>query len=364
MEEKRKTREVDVIGLLQKVFAEKKLLVKFCGVAMVVGVVVALSTPKTYTAEVVLAPEMSSGGLGMAESLSDMASTFGIDLGSKSSMDAIYPEIYPDLLSSTDFILTLFDVKVELLEDTTLRTYSKHLEKDTKFGFWNYPKVWLGRLIKMLTAKPGKGGELNPFQLSKDEEKMVEAIRGAISCFIDKKTSVITLGVTDQDSKVAAIVADTLQHRLQAYITRYRTQKARLDLEYYEKLYDESLEQYHEAQQKYVEFADAHQDIYLTSYKMQETELENDMQLKFNVFNQMASQLQASRAKVQERTPAFTIIQQATVPNMASSTPRALIVFFFIFLGGVCDALWILYGRDYWKHRRERKSASARQGVE
>ena len=104
MDTNKSTKEIDVIGIIKKVWSAKtSLYISIC-ISAIIGIVVALNTPKDYTSTVVLAPELSSGGLGMSSSLNDMASTFGIDLGSKSSIDAIYPEIYPEIFASSDFV--------------------------------------------------------------------------------------------------------------------------------------------------------------------------------------------------------------------------------------------------------------------
>lgn len=353
MEEEKKTKEIDILNILAKALKESKLMFSFCGVAAIIGIIVALNNPKEYTAQVVLAPEMSSGGLGMAESLSDMASSFGIDLGTKSSMDAIYPEIYPELFASNDFILQLLEVKVRQKKDSTERTYMAHLKHDTKVPFWKYPQIWMGELItKLIPNDDNTDDILDPFMLTRDEENMVNGIRNSISCIIDKKTSVITISITDQDPMVAAIMADTLQKRLQTYITEYRTHKARKDYEYYLMLQEESKKNYHEAQQRYTKFYDSNFDVNLQIYRTRIEELENEMQLKYNIYAQMTSQVQSAQAKIQERTPVFTIIQKPTVPNIQSSSPRALIVALYIIIGFICHTIWVNYGRTYYLKRK------------
>jgi uncharacterized protein involved in exopolysaccharide biosynthesis len=61
--------------------------------------------------------------------------------------------------------------------------------------------------------------------------------------------------------------------------------------------------------------------------------LENDMQLKYNIFTQLAEQRQLAIAKVQERTPAFSIIQGACVPIKHSSRPKIITLAIWMFLG-------------------------------
>ena len=336
-----KTKEIDIVGIIKKILPNWLFIAKVTMIAAIIGVVIALSTPKEYTTEVILAPEMTSGSLGISESLSDMAASFGIDFGSKGQLDALYPEIYPNIFSSTDFIITLFDIPVKQDKDSLEKTYRTHLLMDSKTPFWKYPIVLIQKIFKKETSGDGK---FNPFKLSRNDELLCEGIRGAIGCKIDKKTSVITISVTDIDRQVSAIMADTLLHRLQSYITNYRTSKARNDLSYYEELRNQCKQEYKECQQKYANYSDSHfrSNLQMTNIRIEE--LENEVQLKYQAYAQMEQQVRTAKARIQERTPAFTIIQNATVPNKPSSTPRSLIVLLYMFLGCIGACFWTLWG--------------------
>ena len=351
-------KEIDILKLVGKAFSNKKSLAISIVSGAVVGVVIAFSVPKLYTSDVVLAPEMSSGGLGLSDNLADMASSFGIDLSSSGkSMDALYPEIYPEILSSYDFISTLFPVKVRLKNDTTLRTYYNHVLKDVKLPFWDYPKLWIAEKLKS-KEDAKKPGVADPFRASKIEMEMGKSISESINCLVDKKTSVILISVTDQDPMVAAIIADTIQRRLQLYITNYRTKKARNDLQYYTKLYKEAKSKYIKAQKTYASYCDTNQDIILESFQAKRDELENDMQSAFNVMSQMSTQMQTAKAKVQERTPAYTMIQSPKMSYKASSMPRSIIVIITIFIAIMINAFWVLFLKDIVKARKAKKIES------
>lgn len=356
MEEKKATREIDLLALVKQVLTEWKLLLRFAGIAMIIGVIVAICTPKSFKAEVILAPEMSSGGLGLTDNLAEMAANFGIELGGKSSMDAIYPELYPDIFSSTAFVMQLFDVPVRLKEDNTPRTYREHLEKDEIIPFWNYPKIWISELLKPKDPMTGGKGVKDHYKISKKDADLCDAIRSAILCTIDKKTSVISISVIDQDPLAAAILADTLQQRLQTYITNYRTSKARTDYKYYQQLTSAAKNDYEKTRRLYASFADASTNVSLRSVELRLEDLENDMQLKFNTYTSLSNQLEAAKARVQENTPAFTIIEAPIMPYRAASIPRALIVMIFILIGVICDALWVLYGRKWYARKKDGNS--------
>lgn len=338
-----KTREIDVVAVFKVLLKQWRYLARFAAVGAVVGVIVALCTPKSFTASVTLAPEMNSGGIGLSGNLADMASSFGIDIGGKSSVDAIYPELYPDIFATTDFLLSLYDVPVRLKEDDTVRKYIDHFKKDLKIPFWNYPKIWIAQMLTPKEGNNGKNGARDPFRLSKEDDQIIEGMRNSIICTVDKKTSVININVIDQDPLVAAIMADTLQRRLQLYITEYRTKKARNDYDFYKKLSQQLRHDYERSREIYTSYADANQGVQLQSLQVKIEELENNMQLKYDNYKNSLELMRQAHAKIQERTPAFVILERPLMPHKASSAPRAIIVLLWIFLFVVVGAAKVMY---------------------
>jgi capsule polysaccharide export protein KpsE/RkpR len=182
--------------------------------------------------------------------------------------------------------------------------------------------------------------KVDPFRLTKEQTDIAKAIDKNVVCDVDKKTMVITIDVTDQDPVIAATMADTVKARLQNFITAYRTSKVRVDLAYYKKIYAESKLKYEKARQKYAEFMDANHDIILQTVRQKQTDLENDMQLQYNAYTQVAAQLVAAEAKVQEETPAFTTLQSATVPVKKAGPSRTKRVIALLFLAFCCTTAW------------------------
>jgi uncharacterized protein involved in exopolysaccharide biosynthesis len=233
----------------------------------------------------------------------------------------------------------LFNIKVTPQGEATPHTYYDHLTKDVPVPFWTYPSIWIASLF----AKKGTSQktQLNVKHLTKEQDAVCNMIRGSVSCNVDKKTSVLTLSVTDRDPVVAATIVDTIQERLKAYIIMYRTKKARNDLAYTQRLFNEAKDNYVRSRDSYGAYADANEDLVLTSFAAKRDEMENNMQMKYNLYTQLSQQLQMAKAKVQERTPVFTVIQSASVPLKASSTPRKYIVLGYIVFFVLLDAVWV-----------------------
>ena len=314
----------------------------------VVGVLLAFGTPKVYKSTVVLAPEESGGGF--SGSLSSLASMVGMNMKIGQTGDALYPEIYPDLVASTDFCVGLFPITVTKNKTGEQYTYQDYLLNHQKLAVAAYPMALLTEWIESFSEDESKGDstahEINTFRLTKKEDQVVKSIRNSVTCSVDKKTNVITIVVEDQDPLIAATIADSVQVHLQHAITEYRTKKAHIDLKYMEGLFEEARQQYTKASKDYAAYADANQDVILQSYRQKQDELENEMQLKYNIYQQVVEQLQLAKAKLQERTPAFTIVQGATVPIKHSSRPKIVTLAIWMFMG-FCIRLLILL----WKNR-------------
>lgn len=340
--------EIDLLELTLKIWAERKFILKICCYVVVVGLVVAFSIPKEYTATATIAPEMSDGKSGGG--LSSLAAMAGINMNISSSADAIYPDLYPDIVSSTPFIISLFNVPVKDLKEEIDTTLYSYLDEHQRAPWWSMiisaPFKVLGWVVSLFKEdEETKDTALNPFHLTKNEAGIAQFLSKCINVSVDKKTGLTTLSVTMQDPRIAACMTDTVMQRLQAYVTQYRTNKARQDFEFQKKFFDRKKKEYEKAQDEYAKFADANKNIILLSYKAEQERLENEMRLAYNVYTSVAQQLQIAEAKVQEITPVYTIVEPATIPIKASKPSKAMILIGLVFLAGVGCIGWILFGK-------------------
>lgn len=341
---------INIIDLIRLLKEDKKKLLVYSIVAGVIGVAISFATPHTYKSTVMLAPEES--GAGFSGSLSSIAAMVGMNMKLGQTGDALYPEIYPDLVSSTDFIINLFPVQVTTKKGDLKCDYYTYLVKHQKLALTDYPKAGIVLLIdKFRDYEPPKklgGKHEGPIALSREQDEVAKNIMGKVSCTVDKKTNVITIEVKDQDPLVAATMADTVKQHLQKAITEYRTKKAKVDLEYMKKLYDEAKNDYDAARHKYAEYVDANREVELQVYKSVEEDLENELQLKYNIYQTIVEQLQLAHAKVQERTPAFTVMQNATIPAKHSDRPKIVTLIIWMILG-----LLVRVSMDAWKNKEK-----------
>ena len=355
--------EIDLMEYARKLWAARKLLFKVAGIAVIVGFIIALTTPKQYTASVTLAPESSKGGGGGLSGIASMLGVGGLSMGSDA--DALNVQLYPDIVSSTPFILDLMDTPVKTIDeeqsDTTLVGYLKEYTSSSLMStVMSLPFKAIGGIISLFKSEEEKVGKevINPFHLTAEQARTVAGLKGMIIANVDKKTGVTTVSVTMQDPLVAAIMTDTVVVKLQEHITKYRVSKAEDDCKYWEELYQQRQKEYYEAQEKYAKYSDANNNVILQSVRIEQERLQNDMNLALQVYSNVAAQLQMAKAKVQEAKPVFAVVEPASVPLQPSGTSRKMILVGTVFLFVAAAAAWVLFGVDLWKKVKEGLSES------
>lgn len=343
--------KIDIKQLCAKIILKKGLYIKVLSIVLVVSALWIFPQPRYYKCNIQLAPESASEGT--IGSLGSLASSFGVNLGGMSSSDAIYPSIYPHVVSSNDFIIDLLNSRVKTQDGDVDTTYYCYIKNHTKVSIWSKPYHFVRRLIKGLLPKKNAGNPnktnkgIDKFWMTEDENAIVGIVANNISCIVDEEYQVVNITVTDQDRLVCATIADEVRKKLQKYITDYRTSKARNDLKYFEKLVRDAKEQYDRACDEFSDFSDTHFNPTMKRTSLYMTRLENNMNQAYTTYNGLLVQLQTAEAKVQENTPAFTIIQGASVPIKPAGPKRMFFCLGMLVLGFMGTSVYILR-KDIW----------------
>lgn len=331
--------QINISEIIKRVIQKKWTYALILSSTFAVACALILPVPRYYKSGVSLAPEL--GNINEGGGLSDIAASMGFNLNNTMLSDAISPELYPELLKSNRFISQLIDIRVKSLDGTINTTYYNYLDKHQKPNPLMIPLYFLKNLFKKKAAPTPQDHHINHFQLTKREYEIFSAIRNKVTCRVDKKTNLISIEVEDQDPLISATMADSVRYKLQEFITEYRTSKARHDMNYYKELTAKAKHTYEKARQAYGSYADANMDIMLESFKSKKDDLENDMQLKFNAYSTLNTQLQAAIAKVQEKTPVFTVVTNATVPLKPAGPKRMIFVAGMLFLAFIITTVYV-----------------------
>lgn len=351
--------EIDLKEVLCKIVSIRKALYRAAGVGVIIGIIVALSMPKQYSVKVTLSPEMGSSKSG--NGLSGIAASFlgsGAAIGDAS--DALNASISSDIVSSTPFLLELLNIKVPISNSDEEITLSLYLE-ELSSPWWNYVIGFPGMMIsgmKSLFNNKEKNSivdkkEQSVIELTKEENNKIGILKKNIVVLIDKNTAITNISVTLQDPKVTAVLADSVICKLQEYIINYRTFKAKENCIYLERLFKERQQEYYVAQKKYANYIDTHDDLVLHSVRAEQDRLQNEMNLAFQVYSQLANQLEIARAKVQEEKPVFAIVEPAVVPLQTSGLGLKVYMLLCVLLSMSCTACWMLLGKKVFNRLRK-----------
>lgn len=341
--------EIDLIALFRKLFKHQKKIYKASGIGAIIGILIGFSLPKAYEVNVSLSPE---SGINAASGLSGIASMFG--LGNSSTgfgEDALTFNMFPEIVKTNPFALEMLQIPIQTQKEDSIILYD-YLDTERK-PWWNYvmgaPGMLIGK-IKSLFKEEQKDSikTIDPFRLTPEQNGRIGMLKKVLEVETDKKSNMTKVTVSLQDPLAAAIVADSAVHKLQEYITDYRTRKAKQDYDFQLSLCEQYRKEYFEAQQEYAKFADANRNVILQTVTSEKERLQKNLTLAEQIYSQSMGQLQVLRGKLQEAKPVFAVVEPATVPLAPASPKKLMIIVVFAFLAFIFESAWILFGRDIY----------------
>lgn len=341
--------EIDLIALFRKLYINRKNIYKAVGIGIAAGIIIGFSLPRTYQVDVNLSPE---SGVSATGGLSGIASMFG--LGSASAgfgEDALTFNMFPEIVKTNPFALEMLQIPIQTQKGDSIILYD-YLDTEKK-SWWGYAMGAPGMLIggiKSLFKEEQKDSikAIDPFRLTPEQSGRIGMLKKILEVETDKKSNMTKITVSLQDPLAAAIVADSAVHKLQEYITDYRTRKAKQDYDFQLSLCEQYKKEYFEAQQEYAKFADANRNVILQTVTSEKERLQKNLTLAEQIYSQSMGQLQVLRGKVQEAKPVFAVVEPATVPLVPASPKKMLIIIAFAFLAFVFESAWILFGKDIY----------------
>lgn len=356
--------EIDLIALAKTIWDGRKFIIKTVILFMCIGLAIALLSPKEYTASTTMVPQISSGSSKMG-GLSSLAAMAGFNLNDMSGNSGeLSPYVYPQIVQSVPFQLELMNTPFTFQDvDHPVSIYEYYTEY-YKPGILSYVKKYtIGLPFVILGAiKPKAEKELplttsidknTPIYLTGKQERVRNILSNGVTLETNDKDGYITLRTVSHEPKLAAEVAQKAQKLLQKYITTFKIEKASAQLKFIEERYIDNKAEFEAAQAALANFHDKNKNITSARARTREERLQSDYQLAFEVYSQLAQQMEQARIQVKEDTPVFSIIKPVTVPLINSKPNRPMILMIWAFLGGIIGIGWI-FGKEFLGSVKER----------
>lgn len=325
--ENNKNNEIDLIGILRSLWKQRLNILTYGSFGAIFGLIIAFSIPKEYTSSVTVAPETQTKLLGgSAGALANM-----IGFSSNNSIDGINEGLYGEVVSSSPFLLEFSDVKVVVDGDSIF--FSEYILERQKQPWWGYV-IQTPFYILDYTRSLFKDNidTLTIKNSPKIQYDFCEKMNKRIYLKRNEEQGLISIYSTFQEPEIAKLINDSLLSKLQTYITNYKTAKTRGNLFSNEKMLSDAKEKYLQIDNEYADAVDKNRGLATQTSMIKLERLQSERTLAFQVYSQLALQVESDRVKLQENIPIITIIEPVTFPIKASSPNKLLIIFLCIIM--------------------------------
>jgi uncharacterized protein involved in exopolysaccharide biosynthesis len=345
--------EIDLIALAKDLWDGRRTIIKYILIGMLIGLLVALLSPKEYTVQTTMVPQTGQTGGSKLGGLSSLAAMAGFNLDMSSSTETLSPLVYPKILKSVSFQLELMNMPFEIADlDRPVSLFEYYTEHQKAGVLGNLKKYTIGLPGVILKALKGQEPESTPAKrsdliaLNQQQESVLATMNQNLSLEINDKEGILTLSARFHDPSLAAQVARKAQIMLQHYITTYRIQKAQEQLNFIKDRYREKKQEFQDAQEKLARFRDQNRNVSSALAQTEIERLQSEYDIAFSVYSELAKQLEQAQIKVKEDAPVLTVVEPVRVPLKKSKPNRPLILIIWTFLGGIIG-VGIVFGRQF-----------------
>lgn len=300
------------------------IIVSIC---TILGIITALLMKPEFRSEARIVPEMNSTSGDMFKRLASVAGFAGMDF-SEEGLDAVRPDLYPNVLQSMPFRLFLIEQRITTTNGQST-TVAEFLLPKQPGEWWK----WLPSFRKKELIKLPPTGRSRPLYISAREQELAEDISERVNARLDTRSGIITITAQMPDALVAATVAQRAMDYLTQYVISYRTGKAREDARFYEQRLREAQQRYQMAQLRIFQYNDHHKYVVMQAATMEKQRMEAELSIAQTVYAELARQFEQARLKIQERTPVFKVLEPAQIPHKRASPKRTILVLLSAVIG-------------------------------
>jgi capsule polysaccharide export protein KpsE/RkpR len=258
--------------------------------------------------------------------------------------------IYPRIVNSLSFQLELLDKEIQFREYGVTTTWpdflQNHYSRPLTSIVYNYtlglPFTVLGGVRSLFSEDEDEVVIVSEDQLSEEyieitqtQLEFIENLRDRINVSLDQETGLLNASVKLQDARAAAELNRFMIDLLKEYVTEYRVEKARSNVEFTERQKEEAQERFEEAQLALAEFQDRNISLSTARAQTELEQLQDEKDLAFNVYNSLSQRYEEARLELQEQTPVFSEVQAVNVPTRRSEPKRGQMMVIFTLLGGI-----------------------------
>ncbi len=340
--------EIDLVELAKTIWAGRKLIAKTTGVFVLIGLVIAFTSPVEYEASCKLLPESQKAKMLNLGGLAGIAGIAGVDLSSMAggTSEILTPQLYPEIVNSLPFILEVMNDTVyfeqKKLKVTSFR-YFKEVARPSLIGSIIKYSVGLPGLIKRTIIGDANLSKNTSsfFRVSKEDWGLIEKFKKRITVEIDDETGIIEVIAEMPDPFAAAQITKKIELMLTEAVIEYKIDKVRKNLEFTQETYNESQKEFENIQLRLARISDRNQNVTSATAEIELKKIEHEFDIAFSVYKSLSTEVEKAKIQLKKETPVFTVLEPVRIPVEKIKPMRAIILIIFMAIGLFCSSTYL-----------------------
>ena len=311
--------EIDFIQIAKTIWKGKRFVILFSSFFVFIGIVIALSSPIVYTSSSTFI--LSNSNDNQTSSLGGVASLVGINLSGSDNNNRIPATMYPKVVESVEFKRQLLNEYVD--QDKTVKL------KSFLIDYYDL------NIEDFITNK-------NKFFVSNGENDLFKILKNIISISVNEKDRFVSISANMPTSEYAANTCISARKILQTIVINTKIKRAKENLNFTQEQLNLKKTEFDEIQNKIAYFEDSNLNIINSKYRNELNKLKAEFQIINSVYTELSKQLEQSKLQVNQDTPVFSIVKEASMPVLRSSPKRTQMVLIFGVFGLLVSVIYVI----------------------
>ena len=346
--------ELNLTSLAAVVWKSRKVVLRVTLMFALLGVVIALVSPKRFSASSTFIPQLNESSSSQG-ALGGLASLAGFNLSGVSGGSDISPALYPKIALSVSFQKTLLNAKIHVDALDSAVTYQEYYDKVYSPGIMEFAKDYsIGLPGKVMKALKGEHEDVlvqeitGIVRVSQEEYSHFRRLDSQLKVIPNEKDGIVTVHFEMPEPLMAAEMTKFSVDLLQEEVIQFKIKNAEEQLRFTEERFSERKKEFEDAQMKLANFKDRNQNLSSAYAISQLQQLEANYNFYFDVYTELAKQVEQAKLQVAKDTQVFSILQPVTLPIEKSNIRGSFVVIIFSMMGFSFSIVYIL-ASQYFK---------------
>jgi len=314
-----KNEEIDLQKIYRAFILNIKSIIYISVLSFFMGLIIYFILPKKYQSTITFSLSQPSNN-NVDPSISNIASLAGFNFNDKS--ESLNPAFYP-----------------KILEDINVKRKILNIELDSNLILGDY--LLFGKFISDNNLNLSENVE----EISEKEFYLFKKLDEIISIDVDEKLALISIVSEINNPLYSFLITRDVYNILQSKIIKLNSESSNNILNFINKNYNQKKSEFYKIQEELSSFKDQNQSVATSKFSDEKFRIENEFNLKFNIYNELSKELELTKIEINKNTPIFMILSNPFIPYKKSS-PSIMIILIFFLTGFILSSIYHILKDD------------------